>query len=131
MMVIETSAVVAIYKREPDSEQFLQAIIEADALVIPASCLLESVMVLSAFPSASNDIENLLEQHEISIAAIDGAVARHAVSAFNRYGRGARHPARLNFGDCLSYAVAKHLGAPLLYKGGDFIHTDIESALAA
>jgi ribonuclease VapC len=131
MIVLETSAVVAIYKREAGSERFLAAISEADVLVLPASCFVESVMALSRFASATRDIERLLERHEIDIAPIDGAVARHAVSAFSRYGRGSGHPANLNFGDCLSYAVAKHLNAPLLYKGDDFVHTDIESAAPA
>jgi ribonuclease VapC len=129
MIVVETSAVVAIYKREADNELYLRAIAEADALMLPASCFVESVMALSRFASAADDIERLLERHEIGVAAIDATVARHAVDAFSRYGRGSGHPARLNFGDCLSYGVAKHLAAPLLYKGSDFDHTDIESAL--
>jgi ribonuclease VapC len=61
--------------------------------------------------------------------ALDAAVVRLAADAAEFYGRGTGHPARLNFGDCLAYAVAKHLDAPLLYKGDDFIHTDIRSAL--
>lgn len=131
MIVLETSAVVAIYKREADVELYLQAITDADVLMLPASCFVESVMALSRFASAVRDIERLLDRHEIGIASIDAPVAKHAVDAFSRYGRGSGHPARLNFGDCLSYAVAKHLRAPLLYKGDDFALTDIESALPA
>ena len=63
-------------------------------------------------------------------APVDEVVAEIAANAAERYGRGSGHLARLNFGDCLSYAVAKHLDAPLLFKGDDFLHTDIESALA-
>lgn len=62
---------------------------------------------------------------------IDRAVADIAADAADRYGRGSGHPARLNSGDCLSYAVAKHLDAPLLFKGDDFGQTDIRSAVAA
>ncbi len=131
MIVIETSVLVAIYKREPDSEVYVRAITDADALMLPASCLVESVMALSRFRSAAGDIERLIDRHEIGIAAIDAAAAKHAIDAFSRYGRGSGHPARLNFGDCLSYAVARHLNVPLLYKGDDFTHTDIESALPA
>ena len=62
---------------------------------------------------------------------LDSSVSKLAADAFFHYGKGRGHPARLNLADCLSYAVAKHLNAPLLYKGDDFIHTDIESALPA
>lgn len=62
----------------------------------------------------------------IAIIAIDAEIAGRAADAGERYGRGTGHPARLNFGDCLSYAVAAHLGLPLLFKGDDFAHTDVE-----
>jgi ribonuclease VapC len=129
--VLETSAVIAIYKREADSERFADAISRADSVMLPASCLVESVMALARFPTAARDIERLLDRRQIGIAPIDHSVSKEAIGAFLRYGRGRGHPAQLNFGDCLSYAVAKHLNAPLLYKGDDFIHTDIESALPA
>jgi ribonuclease VapC len=67
----------------------------------------------------------------LAIGVFDRMTARMAADAFLLYGKGRGHPAQLNFADCMSYAVAKHLGAPLLYKGSDFAHTDIESALAA
>ena len=65
------------------------------------------------------------------VPAFSAEMTAIAAEAADRYGRGSRHPARLNFGDCLSYAVAKDFGAPLLYKGDDFVHTDIECALPA
>ena len=122
---------VAIYKREGDYGDYLQAIAHAESASLPASCFVESIMVLERHASAKGDIENFLEAHEIAVASVDAKVAKLAAEAFLRFGKGRGHPARLNFGDCLSYAVAKHLGAPLLYKGDDFIHTDIESALPA
>jgi ribonuclease VapC len=122
---------LAVYRREPDYQSYLEAVARAESARLPASCFLETIMVLSRFPSALAEIEGFLDKHEIGLAAIDDRVATIAVGAFLQFGKGRGHPARLNFGDCLSYAVAKHLGAPLLYKGNDFIHTDIESALPA
>lgn len=73
----------------------------------------------------------LIEAQELQIPSFTPEIAEIAADAAERYGRGRGHQARLNFGDCLSYSVAKHLDAPLLFKGNDFIHTDIKSALAA
>jgi ribonuclease VapC len=131
VIVIETSAMVAIYRREPDHQSYIEAVARAESARLPTSCFLESIMALARFPSALAEIEAFLDKHEISLAPIHDQVAKIAVGAFLQFGKGRGHPARLNFGDCLSYAVAKHLGAPLLYKGDDFIHTDIESALPA
>ena len=75
-------------------------------------------------------VDLFLESGRLRIAPIDAEVAQIARLADRSYGRGTGHPARLNFGDCLAYAVAKSLDAPPLYKGDDFIHTDIGSALA-
>jgi ribonuclease VapC len=73
----------------------------------------------------------MIEIQGLEVFPIDATIARIAGSAAETFGHIAGHAARLNFGDCLSLAVAKHLDAPLLYKGGDFVHTDIESALPA
>jgi ribonuclease VapC len=73
----------------------------------------------------------MIEIQGLEIFSIDAAIARIAGAVAETFCHIAGHPARLNFGDCLSFAVAKHLEAPLLYKGDDFIHTDIESALPA
>jgi ribonuclease VapC len=131
VIVVETSAMVAIYRREPDNASYLEAIARAEAVSFPASCFVESIMALSPFPSAKSDIERFLVKHEIGLAPIHEQVAKLAADAFLRFGKGRGHPARLNFGDCLSYVVAKHLDAPLLYKSDDFSRTDIESALVA
>jgi len=120
---------VAIYRREPECDSYLAAIARAEAATLPTCCFVESIMALSRFPSATADIERFLDQNEVTLAPVDAKVARLAAMAFLRFGKGRGHPAQLNFGDCLSYAVAKHLDAPLLYKGEDFIHTDIETAL--
>jgi len=129
VIVLETSALIAVYKREADADRYLRAMAEAGVLVLPATCFVESVMALSHFASAPRDIEQLVDRHGIIISTLDEPIAKEAANAFLRYGKGRGHPAQLNFGDCFSYAVAKHLDVPLLYKGGDFVHTDIKSAL--
>ena len=130
MIVIDTSALGAIYRRESDFRIFQQLIAEAETLILPASVYVE-FSALRRYGEPRRWLDQMMEQYGISIGEIGSAVARLAADASERYGRGSGHPARLNFGDCLSYAVAKHLGAPLLYKGDDFVHTDIESALPA
>ena len=87
-------------------------------------------MVLRRFPSGRMWLDGLLADYGIAVQGSDPRQARLAADAFERYGRGSGHPARLNFGDCLSYAAAAALDAPLLFKGGDFAQTDIASALA-
>ncbi len=72
---------------------------------------------------------DFMEEYEATILPLTEEVGWIAAEAAERFGRGSGHPARLNFGDCLSYAFAKHLDVPLLYKGNDFTHTDITAAL--
>ena len=76
-----------------------------------------------------SDLFELIRIAEIEVLAVTEAHARQAIEAYNRFGKSARHPARLNYGDCLSYALARALNEPLLYKGDDFARTDIRSAL--
>jgi ribonuclease VapC len=94
-----------------------------------ASIYLQTVMVLSRHGGARRWFETYISGYDIRIVPIDETVARIAADAFERYGRGRGHAARLNFGDCLSYAVAKALDAPLLFKGGGFALTDVAAAL--
>jgi ribonuclease VapC len=129
MIVIDTSALIAILRQEPERDAFADAITDANRRMLPAHVYLEYVMVTSREPQARVWLDALIERLPIATAHVDHAGAQLAADAFLRYGRGRGHPARLNLSDCLSYAVAKHLGAPLLYKGDDFSHTDIESAL--
>jgi ribonuclease VapC len=129
MIVIDTSALVAIFRQEPERDAFSEAIVTAEKRVLPAHVYLEYVMVTSQEPQSRVWIDAMIEQLRLATGEIDAAAARLAAEAFLRYGRGRGHPARLNFADCLSYAVAKRFNFPLLFKGNDFIHTDIESAL--
>ena len=129
MIVIDTSALIAIFRQEPERDVFSDAIVNADRRILPAHAYLEYAMVTSSEPTARRWLDMLIERLRLATGEIDAAVSQLAADAFFQYGKGRGHPARLNFADCLSYAVAKHLGAPLLYKGDDFSHTDIERAL--
>lgn len=127
MIVVETSVLVAIVTAEPGYERLLDAVIAADDPVLPASCLLEAHMVVRGrFPPAmSETLDGVRAATGLRVLAFTPEHADAARAAFDRYGRG-RHPAGLNFGDCMAYAVAKVEAAPLLYVGGDFGRTDVE-----
>jgi ribonuclease VapC len=130
VIVVDTSALVAIYRREPDGLRFYDAIAGAARRILPGSCLVEFVLLRLYGGDRRTWIERLIQIQDMQISGFSPAMAYLAADAVDHYGRGSQHPARLNFGDCLSYAVAKHLNAPLLYKGDNFARTDIESALA-
>lgn len=85
-------------------------------------------MVLSRRIAGRAKLDRLLAQYAITFIPLDEPIARLAADAFTRYGRGTGHPAALNFGDCIAYATAMHFGAPLLFKGDDFRHTDVKAA---
>jgi ribonuclease VapC len=128
-MVIDTSAVLAILLGEPEEQEMAEAMAAADRLVLSAVSLVEIAMVaLSRRPTTLAEIEHQLTSWGIEIAPVGVVQARLAAEGFARFGRG-RHPARLNFGDCFAYALAKERGEPLLFKGEDFARTDVVPAL--
>ena len=96
---------------------------------MPATVRVEFALLRKLGPERNAWLRDFLEELSVTTASIDNAIAVLAANAAEHYGKGTGHPAQLNFGDCISYAVAKHLGVPLLYKGNDFALTDIESAL--
>jgi ribonuclease VapC len=128
-MIVHASALLAIVFREPGYERLLERMDRADAVAAGTPTLTETGIVLHARlgDGSRGMLERLLD--ELSIAEIPfGEVHwREAVDAFRRFGRG-RHPASLNFGDCLTYAVASLAGEPLLFVGDDFARTDISVA---
>jgi ribonuclease VapC len=132
VIVVDTSAVVAILREDPEAELFADVIGEAEACYLSAVGFLEASMVMigRGRSELANDLENLLIQLAIELVPFDERQARASREAFVRFGRG-RHPAQLNFGDCISYALAQTRALPLLFKGDDFAKTDIVSALAA
>ncbi len=129
MIVIATSALAAIYLREPDAPLLVEKIGQSLERIVPATCVVEFLLLRRYGGDRRGWLDLLISSQEIRIEPFNQAMAVIAAEAAEKYGRGSGHPARLNFGDCLSYAVARHLNAPLLYKGGDFSKTDIESAL--
>ncbi len=126
-MVIDSSALVAVFLREPEREFFLDLIIEAGARRISAVTFVETGIVLEGRRGivAEHQLEKFLEQVAIEVVAIDAEQATAALAAWRKYGKG-RHPAGLNLGDCFSYALSHSSGEPLLAKGDDFAHTDLE-----
>lgn len=127
-MVIDASALVAIFPGEPEADRFDAAIGGAQVRLLPATCLLEARMVLVARRDerSLNDLDLWLLKAGVEIMPIDADLVDFATQAWLIYGRG-RHPAGLNFADCLSYALAKRSGEPLLFKGEDFSRTDLEA----
>ena len=126
-MVIDTSALVAIFLGEPERKLLLDLLLQAETRMISAATVLETGIVLEAGrgESAGREFDLLLVRANLQIVAVDSEQTEIARSAWRKYGKG-RHPAGLNFGDCFAYALAKFAGEPLLAKGTDFAATDIE-----
>ena len=131
-MIIETSAIVAILRDEPDAVAYARAIERATTRRISVANFVEAAIVIdgSRDPIASRRFDDFCREAELVIEPVTEAQARIAREAFRDFGRGSGHPAKLNFGDCFAYALAKDTREPLLFKGEDFMHTDITSALA-
>ncbi len=130
-MIVDSSAILALVFREPGHRRILEAVAEAPWIGIGAPTLAETGIVLSARigGDARATLALLVEQMDLAVLPFEAVHARAAREAFARYGRG-RHAANLNFGDCLTYAVAKVANQPLLFVGDDFAKTDLVSALA-
>ncbi|MGA7325198.1 MAG: type II toxin-antitoxin system VapC family toxin [Rhodomicrobium sp.] len=131
MIVVDSSALVAILTLEPDAPAFLRIVTEARSKLISAVSLLETSMVLAARKNNSDiwhTLDTFLAKAELEVIAFDPEQALLARGAFIRFGKG-RHPAGLNLGDCAAYALAKSRSLPLLFKGNDFCKTDISAAL--
>ncbi|KPF65930.1 hypothetical protein IP69_16325 [Bosea sp. AAP35] len=130
-MVADSSAIIAIAFGEPEATLFQRVLSDTSDCVCSAVTFTECVMVLIGKRAATplREVEALFDDLKIRPAALDIEQGRLASEAFLRFGK-SRHPARLNLGDCFSYALAKSLNAPLLYKGEDFARTDIVPAAA-
>lgn len=130
-MIVDSSALVAILHDEPEAAACLRAIYAAGQCRVSAANFLETAIVIDAgrSPVASRRFDDLLREARIIIEPVTEAQARIAREAYRDYGRGSGHPARLNFGDCFAYALAREAGEPLLFKGDDFIHTDVTPAV--
>jgi ribonuclease VapC len=125
-MVIDTSALAAIFFHEPERDTLRNAIVAAEVRLISAATMVETGIVVEARRGggAGREFDLFAVRANFQIIAVDAEQAELARSAWRRYGKG-RHPAGLNFGDCFVYALAKATGEPVLAKGGDFAKTDI------
>jgi ribonuclease VapC len=132
VIFVDTSALIAILADEPDAAMFAAKIEAEPQCISGAHVILEASMRLSALSGlvprvADGLVTRALRETNIAVVAIDEEIAHAAVAAFERYGKG-RGKAKLKFGDCLSYACAKAHDARLLFKGKDFVHTDLARA---
>ncbi len=129
-MIIDTSALVAIVREEAERRDFQRLIEDDDAPRMSAASLLELFIVTDGRGDAatSRRLDQLIEAFGILIEPVTEAQVRIARQAYRDYGRGSGHPARLNFGDCFAYALASERREELLFKGDDFVHTDLRSA---
>lgn len=129
-MIIDTSVVIAILRDEPEALSFARAIEAAPVRRISAANFVEAAAVIdgSRDAVASRRLDELFREARLVIEPVTVAQARIAREAYRDFGKASRHPAKLNFGDCFAYALAKDSGEPLLFKGRDFACTDIMSA---
>ncbi len=130
MIVVDSSALIAVLLDEAEKHSFSQAIVGADGARISAPNYFEASMVAEARQGESGcrDLDRVTGTLGLEVVAFDATHMQAAREAFRNYGKG-RHKAALNFGDCCAYALAKTLDMPLLFKGDDFALTDIKSAL--
>ena len=134
-MVIDASALVAILLSEPEAGHFLDLLdASEEALVISPVSIFETVAAIVRVTGcpvveARVSVSAALKDYGVAITEISIEAGEEAITAFDRFGKG-RHPASLNMGDCFSYALAKTLRLPILFKGDDFSRTDLERAAA-
>jgi ribonuclease VapC len=125
-MIIDPSALIAILEQEPEAERISRALLSTPDRIISAPSLVEVgiVMQVRRGDDGARDLDLLLAKLRVEVAPFTARQAEIARKAFRRHGRG-RHDAKLNFGDCFAYALAKDASAPLLFKGDDFRQTDV------
>jgi ribonuclease VapC len=129
-MIVDSSALLAILRAEPDAARFAHALEAAAVRRISAANYLETAILIDASgePVASRRFDDFLREGSFLIEAVTEEQARVAREAYRDFGKGRGHPAQLNFGDCFAYALAKVTREPLLFKGDDFTHTDLAVA---
>ncbi len=129
-MIVDTSALISLLKEEPDAPKFERALAGATSLAISASSFLEAAIVTDSSKNKdlSDRLDVLIEDFCVDIVPFTQQQAKIARQAYQQFGRGSGHPARLNFGDCFAYALARDRDEPLLFKGNDFAQTDVKQA---
>ena len=131
-MILDTSAIIAILRDETEAPEFAKAVEKAAHRRISAVNYVESAAVIdgSRDPIASRRFDDLLREAQVAVEPVTEAQARIAREAYRDFGKGSGHPAKLNFGDCFAYALAKARNEALLFKGDDFSQTDVANALS-
>jgi ribonuclease VapC len=129
-MIVDTSAVVAVLRQEPEAEEFEALLSRHGPHRMSAATYLEAGIVIDGLgdPVVSRQLDALLEAATVRIEPLTERQARIARQAHRDFGRGSGHAAKLNYGDCFAYALATDTGEPLLFKGDDFVHTDVTPA---
>ena len=129
-MILDSSAILAILREEPEMDEFIRAIDESDICRISVVNYVETAVVIDGArdPAASRRFDQFLREAGVHVEVVTIEQAKLAREAYRDFGKGGGHRAKLNFGDCFAYALAKATAEPLLFKGGDFVHTDIEPA---
>jgi len=130
-MIVDTSAIVAILRGEPDADRYIEALAHGTELLISAGTYTETAVVIDANrdPVLSGRLDDLLAASSIKVETLTERHAEIARQAYRDFGKGSGHEAGLNFGDCFAYALARATREPLLFKGDDFTQTDVTSAL--
>jgi len=130
-VIIDTSALIAMLRHESDWKVYADAVADSADCRISAANFVESACIIDGgrSPIASRKLDELIKKAKITIEPVSASQALIARAAYRDFGKGSGHPAKLNFGDCFAYALAKDIGEPLLFKGSDFSKTDIEAAI--
>jgi ribonuclease VapC len=133
---VDASALVAVILREADFDALQTALVSAQGAMTTEFALMETGLAVMremnrSAVEADRIVRGTLASLEIAVVPLSSAVTLAALLASERFGKGSRHPARLNMGDCLSYGAARVLDVPLLYKGDDFARTDVRAALTS
>ena len=130
-MIVDSSAIIAILKREPHWQAFSKTLDSAATSCISAANYLEPSIVVDGWrnPILSSEFDELIERFKIVIEPVTAAQTKIARQAYRDFGKGSGHRAGLNFGDCFTYALAREKREPVLWKGEDFGHTDLRAAV--
>lgn len=130
-MIVDTSAMIAILTNEEDGLELSRVLDRPEVVRLSAASYLETSIVIDKHrePVLSARLDDLILESEILIEPVTVEQARIARQAYRDYGKGSGHPASLNFGDCFTYALAREKREPVLFKGGDYAHTDLRSAM--
>ncbi len=125
-MILDTSALIAVLRREPDRDRLIERLLAAADVRISAGTLIETRIVAKR-DGGGQELLELTDLLGVEVVAVDARQGELAFEGFRRFGKG-RHAAGLNFGDLFAYALARALDEPLLFKGDDFVQTDVKAA---